>query len=124
MTNSSKTPPTKSQSPQSKGWSPERRAKHAAAIRKWAPWAKSTGPKTRGGKYISSRNSLKHGMRARPMIELFKALTLQRLWLNEIREREKFKITKRTIEAKQRRHIKTPEIMQKSCFLRPSSYKS
>jgi hypothetical protein len=39
------------------GWTPERRAKQAEAIRRWQPWAKSTGPRTEEGKARSSRNA-------------------------------------------------------------------
>ena len=42
-------------------WPPERRAAHAAAIRRWKPWAKSTGPRTRAGKAKSAQNAYKHG---------------------------------------------------------------
>jgi len=38
-------------------WPPERRAKQAEAIRRWQPWSKSTGPRTKGGKARSSRNA-------------------------------------------------------------------
>ena len=41
------------------GWSPERRANHAAAIRRWKPWEKSTGPRTAGGKARSAQNAAK-----------------------------------------------------------------
>ncbi len=41
-------------------WTPERRAKQATAVKLWAPWAKSTGPKTRAGKRASSQNARKH----------------------------------------------------------------
>ena len=34
----------------SKGWSPERRARQAALIRRIKPWLRSTGPKTEAGK--------------------------------------------------------------------------
>jgi hypothetical protein len=46
-----------------RGWSAERRAKHAASIRRWAPWTKSTGPRTVQGKTRSAQNARKHGMR-------------------------------------------------------------
>jgi hypothetical protein len=39
------------------GWTPERRAKQAEAIRRWQPWDKSTGPRTEEGKARSSRNA-------------------------------------------------------------------
>lgn len=48
-----------------KGWTPERRAKQAAAIRQWQPWAQSTGPKTPEGKAASSRNTWKGGHRTK-----------------------------------------------------------
>lgn len=41
----------------SAAWTPERRAKQAAAIRRWKPWNKSTGPRTKEGKARSSRNA-------------------------------------------------------------------
>ncbi|MFC3673555.1 hypothetical protein [Novosphingobium pokkalii] len=43
------------------GWTPERRAKQAEAIRRWQPWAQSTGPRTEEGKARSSRNANKGG---------------------------------------------------------------
>ena len=43
------------------GWSTARRAKHAAAIRRWKPWEKSTGPRSATGKAKSAQNAFKHG---------------------------------------------------------------
>ena len=45
-------------------WTQEQRNRQAEAIRKWKPWERSTGPASYEGKAISSRNALKHGMRA------------------------------------------------------------
>lgn len=39
-----------------KGWSDERRAKHSELIRRLAPWAKSTGPRTTEGKARAAAN--------------------------------------------------------------------
>lgn len=50
----------------SSGWSDERRAKHSAAIRTWAPWKNATGPRTDHGKSISRCNALKHAATSRP----------------------------------------------------------
>ena len=50
------------------GWSAERRARQAALIRTWAPWRRSTGPKTETGKARCSQNALKHGYRSRATI--------------------------------------------------------
>ncbi|MFN8694565.1 MAG: hypothetical protein ACK5XX_09220, partial [Holosporales bacterium] len=56
------------------GWTPERKAKQAAAIQRWKPWAKSTGAKTPGGKAASSQNARKHGLRSKQVLEELKAL--------------------------------------------------
>lgn len=41
------------------GWTDERRAKQAGAIRRWQPWNRATGPRTAEGKAISSQNASK-----------------------------------------------------------------
>jgi hypothetical protein len=70
--------------PPKSGWSPERRARQAARIRLWAPWARSTGPKTATGKRKSSANSYKHGGRARDMRLISKALSAQSRFLRDV----------------------------------------
>ena len=42
-------------------WTPERRARQAQAIRRWQPWAKSTGARTPEGKATVSRKAFKGG---------------------------------------------------------------
>ena len=42
---------------------PEHRRLQAEAIRRWKPWEKSTGPRTREGKAKASRNGYKGGTR-------------------------------------------------------------
>ena len=44
-------------------WTPERKAKQAAAIQNWMPWQKSTGPKSLRGKTKVSCNAFKGGHR-------------------------------------------------------------
>lgn len=65
------------------GWTPERRARQAAAIQQWQPWKQSTGPRTAQGKEAISRNAWKGGHRQlfRAMAE---ALRGQREWLDEV----------------------------------------
>lgn len=46
------------------GWSPERRARQAEAIRRWKPWLKSTGPTSRRGKLASAANFRAHKRRS------------------------------------------------------------
>ena len=41
----------------SNGWTPERRARQAALIRTWKPWAQSTGPRTTEGKAQAAQNA-------------------------------------------------------------------
>lgn len=45
------------------GWTQERRLRQSEAIRRWKPWAKSTGAKTSEGKEKSKMNAYKHGGR-------------------------------------------------------------
>lgn len=47
------------------GWTRERRARQAELIRQWAPWSKSTGPRTEAGKLRVSRNGWRGGHRPR-----------------------------------------------------------
>lgn len=43
------------------GWTPERRKRQSQAIRRWAPWNQSTGPKSPEGKAAASRNAFTGG---------------------------------------------------------------
>ena len=45
------------------GWTLERRQRQAELIRQWKPWAKSTGPRSSGGKERVSRNAWTGGHR-------------------------------------------------------------
>lgn len=45
------------------GWTMERRKRQAELIRKWSPWAKSTGPRSPAGKAAVSRNAWRGGHR-------------------------------------------------------------
>lgn len=59
------------------GWTPERRARQAEAIRGWAPWTSSTGPRTPEGKARARMNGYRGG--ERPMLrQLAAALRAQR----------------------------------------------
>jgi uncharacterized protein (DUF1800 family) len=55
------------------GWTSERRAQQAQAIRHWRPWEHSTGPRTVVGKTRSSRNAYRGGQ-WRTFREMVKAL--------------------------------------------------
>lgn len=55
------------------GWTLERRARQAEAIRRWKPWAKSTGPRSPEGKARAARNADKGG-NWRETRELFRRL--------------------------------------------------
>ncbi len=58
------------------GWTDERKARQAKAIKRWRPWEHSTGPRTAEGKARVSRNAYRGG--ARPTL---RALARQ---LNEL----------------------------------------
>ncbi len=70
--------------PNNNGWSPERRARQSAAIRRWAPWKKSTGPKTAAGKARVARNAVKNW--PEPMRTVKTCLALHNLYLAEYKE--------------------------------------
>jgi len=57
-----------------KGWTPERRLRQAALIRRWRPWRHSTGPRTESGKAVCGANPTRHGNRSHATI-----LELQRV---------------------------------------------
>ena len=42
-------------------WTPEQRQRQAEAIRRWKPWAQSTGPKSPEGKARVSHNAFTGG---------------------------------------------------------------
>lgn len=45
------------------GWTLECRAKQRAAIARWKPWERSTGPRTAEGTAVASRNADRGGSR-------------------------------------------------------------
>ena len=45
------------------GWTAERHAQQADAIRKWRPWEHATGPRSAEGKARASRNAYRGGLR-------------------------------------------------------------
>jgi hypothetical protein len=70
------------------GWTLARRARQAQAIRRWRPWARSTGPRTAAGKARSARNADRGGVwrTLRLMSKTLNAeLRAQRDALSEIR---------------------------------------
>lgn len=64
------------------GWTPERRARQAELIRKWQPWRKSTGPKSRAGKKAVSQNAYKGGTWS-TLRNMARALREQKRLLND-----------------------------------------
>ena len=54
-------------------WTPEQRQRQAEAIKRWSPWKQSTGPKSKAGKAVVSRNGFK-GARWREMRDMVKAM--------------------------------------------------
>jgi len=62
------------------GWTDERRARQAMAIRRWQPWQHSTGPRTEAGKASASRNADKGGKRAALRSELSHLRAMIREW--------------------------------------------
>ena len=58
-------------------WTPEQRQQQAEAIRRWSPWAHSTGPRTAEGKARSLGNAWKGGHRE-VLRELARLLEAQR----------------------------------------------
>lgn len=69
-----------------KGWSPERRERQSAAIRRWKPWERSTGPQTMDGKARASRNADKGGKRQALRAELANLREMMRELVTEQRE--------------------------------------
>lgn len=72
------------QSPQSRGWNDERREKHAAAIRRWKPWAKSTGPRSAAGKARTAQNAAKPWLKRGPDYQMKQALRDHSRYLTDL----------------------------------------
>ena len=70
-------------------WTPERRARHSLAIRNWAPWKKSTGPRTIVGKAKSCMNAFKHGQYSRQAYEFRLALCHKMAYIKFICQKQK-----------------------------------
>ncbi len=68
------------------GWTLERRKRQAELIRQWAPWAKSTGPKSEEGKAAVSRNGWRGGHRQQ-LRELSKMVNAEVRQARELVER-------------------------------------
>ncbi len=80
------------------GWTDERRARQAEAIRRWAPWTRSTGPRTPEGKRVSSRNAVLTGARAEVAAIRVQAGASLRELARLMREIERLK-TRRAVRA-------------------------
>jgi hypothetical protein len=111
------------------GWSAERRAAHAAAMRQWKPWEKSTGPRTKAGKMKSSQNALKHGKRT---IEwtLFRALMTNQKRLHHenatnelLKTREPAFLQDAIMDGAHLLRLLLSNIMQKPCIFPPPAAK-
>lgn len=46
-------------------WTQEQKQLQAELIQTWSPWSESTGPTSRAGKLVASRNALKGSVRPR-----------------------------------------------------------
>lgn len=66
-----------------RNWTPEQRKQQAEAIRRWSPWAQSTGPRSPEGKATASRNRWRGGHREM-LRELGRALRAQHAALEAI----------------------------------------
>lgn len=123
------------------GWSDARRAKHAAAIRNWKPWAKSTGPRTSAGKARAAQNAYKHGGRATETRLMHQALAAQNHFrrgallyarlsklsgTNELLKAmaPRLRALDRIFHVRMHQSLKMADIMQKSCFLLPPAANS
>ncbi len=76
-------PPPRNDEKEKNGWTDERREKARQAIRRNAPWTKSTGPKTAKGKKKSSANAVKHGHRGAAWRDFYTLLARQRRFVRK-----------------------------------------
>jgi hypothetical protein len=70
-----------------RGWTAERRALQAEAIKRWRPWERSTGPRTAAGKAAAAANGAKawpHSGARASIRELRQVLREQRQALREL----------------------------------------
>lgn len=67
-------------------WTPERRARQSALIRRVRPWERATGPRTPEGKAASAKNAQRPGSR-RELASVRAALRKQAAALTELQRR-------------------------------------
>lgn len=58
-----------------RGWTEEQKQRQRELIKRWKPWEKSTGAKTKTGKAIVSQNALKTGEHHRILRDLNHQIT-------------------------------------------------
>lgn len=99
-------------------WTAERRLKHSLAIRNWAPWKKSTGPRTIAGKAKSCMNALKHGQYCRQAYEFRAALSQRMAYIKFLCHRQDEILAFQRNELLKNGHKKIPSLKKHICLWR------
>ena len=73
----------------SKRWTAEARARQAALIHTWAPWSKSTGPKSVEGKRRAGQNGRRANPLRRELADMMVELRMVAQWAKEFDARRR-----------------------------------